>query len=301
MKPRLVCTFSGGRTSAFMAGKIKKELSWLFDIVFIFNNTSLEDRRTLVFVDQVDKYFGLDLVWTEAVVNMEDGVGTTHRVVNFETAKRNGEVFLDVVRKYGIPNKGFQHCTRELKLKVTESYLASIGWKRYITALGIRTDETRRVSKAAGNNQIWYPLIDTWPTDKIDVLSFWEDQPFDLEIEEHEGNCVTCHKKSDKKLFQLIADRPEEFDFRFMLDQLFGFTGAPYYDDAPADAKPRPSFRGGLTTAQLFAKAEAAGVFPGSRTRVIPISVSNESSGCSESCELLEMIEEEDLTAGGLL
>lgn len=299
MKPRLKVSFSGGRTSGFMATKIKKELSWLFDIEFVFCNTSLEDDRTLVFVDQVDKHFGLNLTWLEAVVHpdeMVDGkikrIGTTHRIVTFETAKRKGEVFLDVVRKYGISNKVFQPCNRELKLRPMDSYFRDLGWKRYTTAIGIRKDEDRRVAEAAGDLQIWYPLIDTWPADKEDVLSFWEDQPFDLQIEEHEGNCVTCHKKSDRKLFQLIAERPEDFEFRFMLDREFGYAGAPYYDNPPTGAKPRVPFRGGLSTEQLFAKAAAVGVMPGSGMRVIPIGVSNVGSGCTESCEAFDMDED---------
>lgn len=278
-----------------MAGRIKRELAHVFDIVFVFTNTSLEDDLTLVFVDQVDKYFDLNVVWLEAVVHPGEKEGTTHRVVNFETAKRNGEVFEDVVRKYGISNRVFQPCNRELKLRPMDSYLRSQGWKNYTTAIGIRNDEVRRVSESAGENQIWYPLVDTWPTTKDEVLAFWEDQPFDLQIEEHEGNCITCHKKSDRKLFQLIAERPEVFDFRRKLDQHYGFAGAPYYGNPIEGAVPRVAFRGALNTEQLFAKAAIAGVTPGSKQRVIPIHVDDTNSGCTESCEPYAMDDYSDL------
>ena len=60
-------------------------------------------------------------------------------------------------------------------------------------AIGIRADESHRKSKVAEENNFIYPLID-WDIDKEDVLSWWEDQDFDLEIPEHMGNCVWCWK-----------------------------------------------------------------------------------------------------------
>ena len=49
-------------------------------------------------------------------------------------------------------------------------------------------------AKSADLNNFIYPLID-WDIEKEDILSWWEDQPFDLEIPEHLGNCVWCWKK----------------------------------------------------------------------------------------------------------
>ena len=37
-------------------------------------------------------------------------------------------------------------------------------------------------------------------TSKQDILSYWSEQPFDLEIEEHLGNCIFCIKKSVGKV-----------------------------------------------------------------------------------------------------
>lgn len=295
MKPRIKVSFSGGRTSAYMAGLIKRTCADTHELLFTFANTTREDDRTLIFVDQVDKYFDLNLVWLEAVVDPREGFGTTHRVVDFNTAKRDGSVFRDVVRKFGIPNQVFQPCNRELKLRPMHSYCKSIGWDSYTTAIGIRADENRRVDKKSAPPNIWYPLRDTWPTDKQDVLSYWEDQPFDLQIEEFEGNCLACFKKSNKKLFQLIATRPEVFDFHRELDSEFEYAGAPHYGVAPPPGTPpsRRPFRGKLTTTGLFEQASLAGIIPGSGRRIIPIGVSDENGGCSESCEVYEM--EEDL------
>lgn len=43
---------------------------------------------------------------------------------------------------------------------------------------------------------------------KEDVIDWWGDQPFTLEISEHEGNCVFCPKKSDLKLAAAQRDNP---------------------------------------------------------------------------------------------
>lgn len=45
--------------------------------------------------------------------------------------------------------------------------------------------------------------------EKKDVLRYWSQQPFDLQIEEHLGNCVFCIKKGESKLALAIKDRPD--------------------------------------------------------------------------------------------
>jgi hypothetical protein len=47
--------------------------------------------------------------------------------------------------------------------------------------------------------------------DKQGVLDWWANQSFDLQIEEHEGNCLFCVKKSDLKITLASRDKPEEF------------------------------------------------------------------------------------------
>lgn len=90
------------------------------EIVYTFANTSWEHPKTLDFVQAVDRWLGLNLVWLEAVVH--DGrKSSTHRVMTYETAKRNGEVLEEVAAKYGLPNQVFKLCTRELKTNVMNS------------------------------------------------------------------------------------------------------------------------------------------------------------------------------------
>ena len=286
MKPRLKVSFSGGKTSALMAKLINENLKDKYEIINVFANTGEEDERTLIFANACDIAFGLNLVWVEAVVNPEAGKGTRHRVVNFESASRHGEPFEEVIKKYGIPNVTFQPCNRELKLAPMRSYCNSIGWKTgtYKTAIGIRIDEARRVSESAGDNEIIYPLIDIWPTDKVDVNDFWDDQPFSLGLLEHQGNCKWCWKKSFRKHFRLIDEAPEIYDFPRRMEELYSQAGANRAGEH------RVFFRGNTSTKGLFAKALIAaeeGAFAANYdSRQFELDFDG---GCSESCEIYEV------------
>jgi hypothetical protein len=278
-----------------MAKRIKDEKSDEYELLFIFSNTGEEDERTLIFADACDKAWGLNLVWVEAVVSPVAGEGTRHRVVTFETASRHGEPYEEVVKKYGISNQTFQPCNRELKLNPMKSYLASIGWTDYQTAIGIRADEDRRVNKRnADTNQIIYPLIDWWPTDKQEVKDFWEDQPFQLGMQEHEGNCRWCWKKSDRKHFRLISENPSIYDFPRRMEQKYGWHGAPHYGVPQPGAQPRRWFRGYRSVDDLFAQAQAIGVQPAVPIKEVrshaarQFSLDLETGNCSESCEIYE-------------
>jgi hypothetical protein len=294
-KPKLKVSFSGGRTSAYMAKRIKDEWAQDYDIVFIFANTGREREETLEFVHKCDQAWGLGVVWVEAEVYHGEERSSGHRVVTFETASRNGEPFEEVIKKYGISNFDFEPCNRELKLNAMNSYMRSIGWLDYYTAIGIRADENRRVNTRALPLKLLYPLVATWPTDKQDIGDFWEDQPFKLNLEEHHGNCKTCFKKSDRKLFKVYSETPEAFEWNQRMEEQYGWHGAPFYGEPTPEGKPRVWFRGTRSTEQLLAEARLVGVQP-----YVPIrdmrsmaarqfSMDFESGGCTESCEAYPM------------
>lgn len=273
---RLAISFSGGRTSAFMTWWCLNNLQDQYDeIVVTFANTGEENPLTLLFIAACDLYFGFNTVWLEAVVNPEHGVGTTARVVNFETASRNGEPFEAVIAKYGIPNVDFQPCNRELKTTPMRSYIRSLGWKKgtYDTAIGIRADEPNRINPRAAEERIIYPLVDMVPTEKPDINDWWDEQPFRLQLQEHQGNCKTCWKKSRKKLIRIAAENPEYFDFNRRMEQQYGHAGSRYENGLP-----RRFFRGYLLADDIINMA-----------KVIPIAPvredADQDAGCSESCE----------------
>jgi hypothetical protein len=42
-----------------------------------------------------------------------------------------------------------------------------------------------------------------------DVLAWWREQPFDLRLEPHEGNCDLCFLKGAGKISRILRDRPD--------------------------------------------------------------------------------------------
>lgn len=263
MKKRIVASTSGGRTSATMAkllvdswkltpvyvfankGKplYTKYVNDEYEVIFPFANTSREDNRTLIFVENIKRNFNINCIWLEAQVN-KGRIGTTHKIVKYETAKRDGSVFEDVIAKYGLPNAVFLHCTRELKMQPITSFCKSIGWEDYITAIGYRADEPKRVNliKAEKYKQ-WYPLYE-WGIRKPDVAVFWKKQSFDLGLDtkgnktdfiDADGNCNKCYKKSDAKILYQVAKNPNDTWVQKMENRYGMFSGGrenlkpPYY------------------------------------------------------------------------
>lgn len=205
---RLYITVSGGRTSAYMAIKLFKKYKYLYDMRFVFANTGLEHEETLKFINNIQKHFKLPIIWIEAKVNHGVRKSSDYKFVNFNTASRKGEPFEEVIKKYGLPNQNYLHCTRELKIMPMDSLMVDLGCDE--KAIGIRADELRRYKPKKG---VIYPLIELFSTDKEDILEWWSKQPFDLTIPEHLGNCTSCFKKSDKKLDLILKEEPKVFKF----------------------------------------------------------------------------------------
>lgn len=250
--PNLFVGVSGGRTSMLMAKMIFDHFSDKFNIVFSFQNTSREKEETLIFLDNASKIWGLPIVWLEAVINPEKGGGTTHRVVTFETALRKGELFEELIKKYGIPNGVFKHCTRELKSAPARSYAKEL-WsgENYITAIGYRADEPRRAKpeKAAKLNQ-WYPMAE-WGFRKADVAYFFNRNTFDLGLLDAEGNCKVCFKKADAKILYQISTDPDCTIFIRAMEQKYAMHKAGR--DNPEYPPPYTFFRGGRTLDEVIA------------------------------------------------
>lgn len=271
---KLFVSFSAGQSSAFMAKKLKEEFSHIYDLKFGFANTGEESEKTLIFADRCDREFGLNLVWLEAVVHFGERVGSTYKIVSFNTAARNGEPFEDVIKKYGIPNKAYPHCTRELKLAPMRTWLNSIGWTvgTHLTAVGIRADEPKRLRKDADKVGIVYPMAHWFPMTKPEINDFWEQQPFRLGLQEHQGNCKWCWKKSFKKLVTIAKETPSFFDFPARMEATYGLNGHNI------DGNKRKFFRGHMSATELL---QIANTVPAVPTADDP----DEFSSCSESCE----------------
>lgn len=193
------------------------------DAIVIFSNTGKENEETLQFVHAVDQHIGGRVVWLEF-----DPV-TKFRLVTFETASRDGKPFEDIItkRKF-LPNKVARFCTQELKIRPMKQYLQSIGWTHWTNHVGIRYDEPRRHAKMqdALRKDVFdvnHPLFD-WKVTKADVLRYWRNMPFDLQLPDHYGNCDLCFLKGMKKKQAIARQNPEKFDWWIRMEKKVGST-----------------------------------------------------------------------------
>ena len=286
----LFISFSGGETSAFMTIWLLKNMRQFYaDVVIVFANTGKENEETLEFVQKCSEEFGFPVVWVEAVVHHGSKTGTTHKVVSFETASRDGEPFEEVIKKYGIPNAGWLHCTRELKTNPLYSYIRSIGWKKgtFETAIGMRVDEIGRANEKAAEIGIIYPLITDYPATKPMINEWWEKQSFRLPLKGYQGNCDFCWKKSLRKHLTIIKEKPEVFDWPERMESLYGRAGK-----IADDEEDRVFFRNRMSAKDLrliastgqFAPAEDdARVYPEPDLFGFKLDIQ---SACAQSCEV---------------
>lgn len=290
MEPRrLIISFSGGETSARMTKLIHERWGNQYDaILTIFANTSQENEQTLEFIKRCDDAWGWNVIWIEAVTDPQHGKGVTARVVNFDTACRDGSVFEAMIAKLGIPGPGFIHCTRELKERAITAYARSIGWEAgsYDTAIGIRSDEGDRMNPKAREKRLIYPMIAPWPHRKADVNAFWDRQLFRLELKGYQGNCKWCWKKSLRKHLTIMAETPEAFDFPERMEALYPMTGANPRNEV------KRFFRQRLTVADIRRLAAEGNFEPAEDdARVYQIDLFHGleldvGGGCEESCEV---------------
>jgi len=269
-KEKILVTTSGGRTSAYLAWYFHTYLSEAFDLTFAYANTGWEHEKTLEFVRDIELKMGIPIVWLEAVVHHGKRKRSTYRIVDFETASRDGEPFEEMVKKYGLPNKTYPHCTRELKIGPMDAYMKDYGIKK--KTLGIRCDEMRRYKPT---EEKLYPLVDWFPTTKEDVMRFWSKQSFNLMIPEHLGNCLACIKKSDKKLKTIARDYPESFDVISRLEKK--------YSNHTKDGSERQVYRGYLTSFDILKLAQGEFV-----DFVDPSWGDDDTENCSEECGMVD-------------
>lgn len=198
-----VVSFSGGRSSALLVYLMKNEHP---ETDFIFMDTGAEHPKTYEFIKNMVKHWGIQLTCLRVVVNPELGQGNSYRVITLDELKPDLQPFRDVCYKYGTPYVHGAFCTRTMKFEPFTRYCnETYGNGNYITWLGIRADEPRRLKPKKGYKY----LADLSDFDKQDVLNWWKTQPFDLDLPEHLGNCVFCIKKSINKIALATRDEPK--------------------------------------------------------------------------------------------
>ncbi|KVD24763.1 hypothetical protein WI80_25035 [Burkholderia ubonensis] len=139
------------------------------------------------------------------------------RIVDFETASRNGEPFSRLNEALGIlPNPVMHTCTANLKVKAGRAFMQSRGYGEWQNVMRIRADEPRSVTRLTSpgrGNSGGEPNLPLARADvrKADVLAFWRAQPFDLALDPEGdfGNCDGCFLKARHKIVRAFVTRPE--------------------------------------------------------------------------------------------
>jgi hypothetical protein len=288
-KEKLLISFSGGRTSAYMTWWLLKNMQHKYEMIVVFANTGKERKETLDFVNKCDIHFGFNTVWIEAKVNYEKGVGTSFNIVDYSTADRLGRIYEEHISKYGMPNQNAPQCTRELKQIPIDKYIKSIGWKKYQTALGIRTDEPKRLNWEKKKKRKLLYFAELFEVYKSDVNRFWSKQCFDLELKSYEGNCDFCFKKSLRKLMTIAKENPQLADWWREMEQKYG-----NFDPRKTGKTPFRFFRDEMTIDEIIEESnfpfelskDESKKIATHRQLAIWDDYLDSNNGCTESCEV---------------
>ena len=234
---------SGGRTSGHMVYKILEAHGGTLppDVHLFFQNTGKEREKTLVFIDQIAKRWNVNIVWMEwcRVYGQPDDA-PWYKLVDFETASRNGEPFTMMLEYYAayrkaeknlppvLPNFSNNMCTAYLKVKIGEKHMRALGYTEWDCVVGIRYDEPKRYHRMMAANDRggtrWDNVCPSFTAGitKEDVGAFWAAQPFDLGIDSDFGNCDLCWKKNEGKLIKTIMDDPSRVIWWSGTEERFG-------------------------------------------------------------------------------
>lgn len=198
-----IVSLSGGRTSAYLAHLLQERDP---ETEFIFMDTGAEHPKTYEFIRNIVAHWKIKLTCLRVIPNPEMNKPSNYEIISIDQIGPDLEPWKRMLRKYGHPYVGGAFCTDRMKTVPFIKYCDEhFGRGNYTTWLGMRIDEPKRISPKPG---IRY-LAEISDFEKQDVIEWWRDQPFDLEIQEHLGNCVFCIKKSLQKVALAAKDEPE--------------------------------------------------------------------------------------------
>lgn len=236
---------SGGRTSGLMHALMAGQPGY----VPHFENTGREHPKTLEFLNELDLATGQRIVWLEFRPPRTKGVRPREfefAQVTFKTADRSGgpfeaylEAHAEFRRTLGKPPvtpwaKG-RTCTGYVKHKVMEHYITSLGIDTFDSYVGLRFDEPNRVfrirERDTQRRTHRTPLFHAGVAES-DVMEFWAEQPFDLEIPSELGNCTGCFLKDHSEISRLLGDENTDAAWWLRIEQKyprFGGDSFPGY------------------------------------------------------------------------
>lgn len=266
-----IAGISGGRTSARMA--------YLLDpgVVLCFQNTGKENDKTYDFIEKLEADLGRPIIRLEfrAPERGDPPVKASFEIVEHRHLARDGGPFKDMLEclktyRKKHKNKGpvapwarSRICTAYLKIRTQRKFCASLGWggfRDYTEYVGLRFDEPGRVAKMRGRNNDLNsderaPLFDLGIV-KDDVLRFWAEKPFDLELSERLGNCTNCFLKDERDLATNLLEDPADAAWWIAIEDTYGPMrrgGRTSYADVLAEAPERMKIRAALASGEGFA------------------------------------------------
>jgi len=283
-----VISFSGGRTSAYLVHLFKSDP----DAHFVFMDTGAEHPATYQFIKDIVKHWGINLVCLRVVVNPQMKKGVSYKIISFDDLKQDLEPWKDMLKKYGSPYYNTPFCTARMKTEPFEKYCAETFGKNFERWIGMRIDEPTRLpievleklnlpihKDAKHQKEGFRYLAEICEFEKDDVLDWWEQQPFDLAITEHLGNCVFYIKKTLNKVALAAKDEPE------MAMKWIGVTEGPDVRSEGRKYNHHRMYRKRLhmrDVVEAFKDRDRDEMYKALRS-----SKRYESGSCSESCEAL--------------
>jgi hypothetical protein len=217
---------SGGRSSAYMTEMLLKNFPDQ-EYLILFQNTGREKDQTLDFLNNCDKrwldLYGIGITWLQFIPKVKG----RFEVVTYDTAHRIADSKKSPFEKLienqrYLPNRVARYCTRDLKIRVAENFIKSLGYKEWVSYIGIRYDEPKRWMNAKSMRELYtveWPMVE-WQTTKQDVEFFWKGMPFDLELKSYEGNCDLCFLKGIGKTRRIIRENPNSADWWIRMESL---------------------------------------------------------------------------------
>lgn len=182
-----VINFSGGRTSALMTILEYNEQT---DYV-VFCDTGREHPKTYKFINDFEAYENIPVI------------------------RLGGkDAFTDYLKKINyrhLPNMQKRSCTIELKVKPARRWARENIGMEYINMIGFRYDEPQRVNR---NKDRWQKVKNIFPLydrkiNKQQVIDYWKQKPYDLEIPSILGNCTLCFMKGKNATINILKHYPE--------------------------------------------------------------------------------------------
>lgn len=256
-----VISFSGGRTSAYMLWRILQAHGGKLpdDVYVMFANTGKENKATLLFVRDIELYWGVKIYWVEyrprlfSPPLLVEHWPKQHAIVDFETASREGEPF-DILlqERKMLPNVRARFCRTELKYRTMHRVIAEfLGLDEWTAVIGIRADEMSRVGslsiKDDPREEKIAPMVEAGIGNDT-VLAFWKMQPFDLGLPVVDGktlggNCEYCFLKKGRTHVTLARQDPqsiawwvqkEEWGKQWKAEGALSGDGDKFRNDRPA-------------------------------------------------------------------